>query len=257
MSRCSRVSICGAVSSKKIAFGFVLLLFALWMERTPCFAAVDKEEKLLQGADRSLWFEKARERQDRITGLQASVVQRKRHPSLRGEVVTEGTLVYRKPDFLRWEVVRPDPVIIVVDGRTMTTYYPSRKEAEKKFLADSPFSRGAMDFLVSGLSLSLTELERRFQVDLFHGEGYFLLKLVPKGRWLSRSVASISIYNEEEGMTLRRVVFEGTGGERTETIFSNMVLNPTLPPDAFDLRLGPDVRWVESGETEKARVDGP
>ena len=49
-------------------------------------------------------------------GLQAAVVQRRRHPSLKGELVSEGTLSYRKPALLRWEVVRPESMIVVMDG---------------------------------------------------------------------------------------------------------------------------------------------
>jgi len=209
------------------------------------------------GTERAAWFEKTKERQKGIEGLQAAVVQRKRHPSLKGEQVSEGTLLYRKPGLLRWEVVRPYNVVVVMDGRTMTTYHPSRKEAERKFLTDSLATRAAAEFLNVGMMLSLPELERRFHVELLRGEGYFVLKLSPRGKVLSRAVSSISIYHAEEEGTPRRIVVQGTGGGWTETSFTRVVTNPALAPDAFDLRLGPDVNVIEEGGVGKVREDAP
>jgi outer membrane lipoprotein-sorting protein len=209
------------------------------------------------GTERAVWFEKTRERQKDVDGLRAAVVQRKRHPSLKGEQVSEGTLLYRKPALLRWEVVRPESVILVMDGRKLTVYHPSRKEAERKYLTDSLATRAAVEFLTVGMAPSLPELERRFHVELFRGEGHFVLKLSPRGKWLSRAVSSISIYHGEEGIAPRRVVVQGARGDWTETSLTRVVANPALPPDAFELRLGPDVTVFEEGGVGKVREDAP
>lgn len=232
---------------------------ALWMAvaAVPAVAGEPRPEVPVPEAERARWFDKARERQKGIEGLEATVVQRRRHPSLKGEQVSEGTLLYRKPALLRWEVVRPDRMIVVMDGRTLTTYHPARKEAERKFLTDSLATRAAVEFLTVGMAPSLPELERRFHVELLRGEGYFVLKLLPRGKWLSRAVSSISIDHPEEGGTPRRIVVQGAGGDWTETRFTSVVTNPAFPPDAFALRLGPDVNVTEEGGIGKVRQDAP
>lgn len=223
----------------------------------PTVGGAQPPEVPVTGPERSLWFENTRGRQKDIDGLQASVVQRKRHPSLKGEQVSEGTLMYRKPALLRWEIVRPEPMTLVMDGSKLTVYHPLRKEAERKYLSDSMATRAAVEFLTVGMAPSLPELERRFRVELLRGEGYFVLKLFPRGKWLSRAVSSISVYHGEEGIAPRRVVVEGAGGERTETSLTRVVANPAFPPDVFDLRLGPDVNVIEEGGIGKVREDAP
>jgi outer membrane lipoprotein-sorting protein len=233
---------------------------AFWLAfaaEVPFAVGAQPPEVPVSGPERSLWFEKTRERQKDVDGLRASVVQRKRHPSLKGELVSEGMLLYRKPALLRWEIVRPESMILVMDGSKLTVYHPSRKEAERKYLSDSMATRAAVEFLTVGMAPSLQELERRFRVELLRGEGYFVLKLFPRGKWLSRAVSSISVYHGEGGIAPRRVVVEGAGGERTETSLTRVVANPAFPPDAFDLRLGPGVNVIEEGGIGKVREDAP
>lgn len=211
----------------------------------------------ISGAERDRWFEGARERQKGITGLSATVVQRKRDPLLKNEAVSRGKLSFRKPASLRWEVESPERWIVVMDGRTVTTYYPARKEAERRDMQDDFSSRAALGFIESGISASLPELERRFHVDLFRSDDQVVLRLIPRSKMLSRAVASIRIHQDPVEGRPRRIVVEGARGDRTETTFSGVTLNPDFPPDTFSLRLGPEVRVTETGGPERNRVDAP
>ena len=213
--------------------------------------------KAISGAERDRWFEEVRERQKRITGLSAAVVQRKRDPLLKNEAVSRGKLSFRKPASLRWEVESPERRIVVMDGRTVTTYYPTRKEAERRDIRDDFASRAALGFFESGISASLPELERRFHVDLFRSDDQVVLRLIPRSKMLSRAVASIRIHQDPVEGRPRRIVVEGARGDRTETTFSGVTLNPDFPPDTFVLRLGPEVRVTETGGPERNRGDAP
>jgi len=213
--------------------------------------------RTITGAERDRWFEAVRERQKGITGLSAAVVQRKRDPLLKNEAVSRGKLSFRKPASLRWEVESPERRIVVMDGRSVTTYYPARKEAERRDMQDDAASRAALGFFESGISASLPELERRFHVDLFRSDDAVILRLIPRSKMLSRIVASIRIHQDPLEGRPRRIVVEGTRGDRTETTFSGVTLNPDFPADSFSLRLGPEVRITETGEPGRNRIDGP
>jgi outer membrane lipoprotein-sorting protein len=213
--------------------------------------------KTISGAERDRWFEEVRERQKGITGLSAGVVQRKRDPLLKNEAVSRGKLLFRKPDSLRWEVESPERMVVVMDGRKVTTYYPARKEAERKDMQDDFASRAALGFFESGSSPSLTELERRFHVELFRSDDQVVLRLIPRSKMLSRVIASIRIDQDPAEGRPRRIVVEGARGDRTETTFSGVTLNPDFPPETFTLRLGPEVRVTETGGPERNRIDGP
>jgi outer membrane lipoprotein-sorting protein len=234
------------------------LILALFLSPRPNLA----EEavpggKTISGAERDRWFEELRERQKEITGLSAAVVQRKRDPLLKNEAVSRGKLSFRKPASLRWEVESPERRIVVMDGRTATTYYPMRKEAERRDMQDDFASRAALGFIESGISASLTELERRFHVELFRSDDEVVLRLIPRSKMLSRVIASIRIHQDPAEGRPRRIVVDGARGDRTETTFSRVTLNPEFPPDTFSLRLGPEVRVTETGGPERKRIDDP
>jgi outer membrane lipoprotein carrier protein len=234
------------------------MLLALLLSPRPNLAEeIVPDGKMISGAERDRWFEEVRERQKGITGLSAAVVQRKRDPLLKNEAVSRGKLSFRKPDSLRWEVESPERRIVVMDGRTVTTYYPTRKEAERRDMQDDFASRAALGFFESGISASLADLERRFHVDLFRSDDEVVLRLIPRTKMLSRVIASIRIHQDPAEGRPRRIVVEGARGDRTETTFSRVVLNPEFPPDTFFLRLGPEVRVTETGGPERNRIDSP
>lgn len=234
------------------------MLFALVLSpRTNLAEETVPGGKTISGAERDRWFEEDRERQKGVTGLSAAVVQRKRDPLLKNEAVSRGKLSFRKPASLRWEVESPERRIVVMDGRTVTTYYPKRKEAERRDMQDDFASSAALGLFESGISASLPELERRFQVDLSRSDNEVVLRLIPRSKMLSRVIASIRIHQDPVEGRPRRIVVEGARGDRTETTFSGVTLNPEFPPDTFSLRLGPEVRVTETGGPERNRVDAP
>jgi len=234
-----------------------VLLALLLVPRSNLAEEIVPGGKAVSGAERDRWFKEVRERQKGITGLSAAVVQRKRDPLLKNEAVSRGKLSFRKPASLRWEVESPERRIVVMDGRTVTTYYPTRKEAERRDMQDDFASRAALGFFESGISASLPELERRFHVDLFRSDDQVVLRLIPRSKMLSRVIASIRIHQDPVEGRPRRIVVEGARGDRTETTFSGVTLDPVFPPDTFTLRLGPEVRVTEAGGPERNRTDGP
>lgn len=236
---------------------FATLLAMILSTRPNLAEEAGPDGKAISGAERGRWFDEARKRQKGITGLSAAVVQRKRDPLLKNEAVSRGKVWYRKPASLRWEVVSPERSVVVMDGRTVTTYHPARKEAERRDMQDDFASRAALGFFDSGISASLPELERRFHVDLFRSGDEVVLRLVPRAKMLSRVIASIRIHQDPVEGRPRRIVVEGARGDRTETTFSGVTLNPEFPPDTFSLRLGPEVRVTETGGPERNRIDTP
>jgi outer membrane lipoprotein-sorting protein len=199
----------------------------------------------LQGEERARAIEGLRARQRDVGTLRATVVQRKQHPMLKGEVVTEGTLLFRRPNRLRWEVATPERTIIVIDDQALVIYHPERREVERRDLRDDFGSRAVVDFLTAGMNLDVAELEKRFQVDLYRDDGRLSLVLTPRSRWVARAIASVTITQDEADALPRQIVVVGQKGDRTETSLAHAVVNPPLAEDAFTLRLGPEVRVVE------------
>jgi outer membrane lipoprotein carrier protein len=209
------------------------------------------------GDERAHVLERISQQQKEITSIRATIVQRKRHPLLKKDAVNEGVILFKKPNLLRWELDKPERMIIVIDGRTILSYYPNKKQAERKDLQENPTSRAAMEFLTSGMSVSVPELEKRFRVDLFREGGDIVLMLTPRSRWLARAIESIAIHQNEHDAIPRRIVFTGKKGDHTETELKDVIINPHIVENPFDLRMGPEVHVTDIGKEGVSRDDGP
>jgi outer membrane lipoprotein-sorting protein len=200
----------------------------------------------LQDDERARAIERLQMRQREVRTLRATIMQRKRHPLLKGEAVTEGTLLFSRPNRIRWEVETPERTIVVIDDQALVVYRPQRNEAERRDLRDDFATRAVVDFLRAGMNLDVAEMEKRFQVDLYRGDGLLTLVLTPRSRWVGQAIASVTITHYDEEAVPRQIAVVGQKGDSTETSLAHVVLNPPLAEDAFTLHLGPEVRVVEA-----------
>jgi outer membrane lipoprotein-sorting protein len=199
----------------------------------------------IEGKERIDVIESLQVQQRQIGSLRATVVQRRRHPLLATEAVSEGRFLFQKPDRVRWEVDKPDRLVLVMDGRSLVTYRPDRQEAERRDLGADFGARAAVEFLTSGMSLAVPELEKRFQVDMHREDGLVVLVLTPRSRWVAKAVASVALYRHDGDAVPNRIVISGQRGDWTEIILTDIVVNPPVAEDAFALRLGPGVRVTD------------
>ena len=241
----------GVVTARRIA---VLAAVALSLGMVQASAA--PEGVPLQGDERARAIAGLQARQREVNTLRAAVAQRKRHPLLKGEVVTEGTLLFRRPNRLRWEMATPERLIVAINEQMLVIYHPDRKEAERRDLRDDFGARAAMEFLAAGMSFDVAEMEKRFQVDLYREDGRLSLVLTPRSRWVARAVASVTINQEDADGLPRQIVVVGQKGDRTDTTLTHVVVNPPLAEDAFTLRLEPDVRVFEAGRSGQETPGG-
>jgi len=223
-------------------------LVCLLFSRLLGFAEAGATDNAIQGEERVRVLDRMRDQQREVAALRATIVQKRHHPLLRGEVLSEGTFLFKRPNQLRWEVDKPERTIIVMDGYMLLIYHPDRNEAERRDLRQDVISRAAVDFLISGISLDVTELEKRFQVDLYRESGRLALKLTPRSRLAAQAIASVTIYQGENEAIPRQIVLVGQKGDRTETILTHVSINPRIPEDTFTLRLGPKVKVTEVGK---------
>ena len=233
----------------------VVSLFLL-AGQAPARAQGARAGEEILGEERTRLLDGFRRRQSEVMALSARVIQRKSHPLLEKEVVSEGTLRYRRPNLMRWDVAGPVKMVVVMDGKTMTSYFPDRKEAFRRGLGDDMATQAAMEFFAAGMSASFAELEKRFRLELLRDDDGVVVRLSPRSRWLARAVSSIDIHHGSRDAVPKRVVVAGRRGDRTETRILDVTVNPTFAEDPFILVLGPDVRITEVGRPPAGGDDG-
>ncbi len=187
-----------------------------------------------------------------IDAIRSSASQDRGLTALDGDIHTEGIIIIKRPNMLRWESSAPVRSVIVSDGVTMTRYYPEIGEAEQVKIRDDFAARNTMDFFASLFWGSLDKLEQKFSLKLHEGAGQTVFVLMPRSKMLKRFVKSLSI--EYDTVTGLPVAFDMTtpGGDRTVTRFFHTEVNPDITPGIFKIVLAPGIRIINQIDSTEA-----
>lgn len=208
---------------------------------------------------RPLGAEESRAEVERLGALQAGtdsmaalVRQRKTGRNQARAVNTEGSILLKKPNLLRWEIRSPERLTIVVDGSYMWVYRPRAGEARKRDLARDMVARYTTEFFTSALMVSYEDLSKRFNVAVYKENADTVLELVPKSTIALKYLKKVSIsYRASDGMPERFVV-EGQNGNVTTTEMGEIRTEVPAGNDDFRLDLPKDVKIIgpEDDETQ-------
>lgn len=181
--------------------------------------------------------------QSGIDAVSAKVYQTKHLSMLKKAIEVEGTvIVVKHPRRLKWEVVKPDRSITAIDDNTITIYKPIEKEADIYDIESNIAAKQSMAFF-SDMWGDLSDLEKRFKVDIYLKNGIIIYKLVPISEMIVRYLTSIVIYFDETTGIPAGFELTTPKGDRHITSLRDVKTNPRLDTDAFNVRLPKDV-WV-------------
>ncbi len=193
---------------------------------------------------------------ERLSGIQAGIstmtagtVQVKTSPLLEGVVRTQGRIWIKRPAFLRWEIDRPERLVIVADAQALTVYRPKAREATIRLLANDMSARYTMEFFSSGMTLSMEELSKRFSVSVYSQASSTVVELRPKSRLAGKFLKKAVIAYGPEGIPEWFEV-ENANGAITRTELGSVDVNSEIPQATFKLQLPSDVVVRQLGEEE-------
>lgn len=228
---------------------FFMFLAAIFVPVTAHCAEAVPIGPPLGAAEAVVALERLSSIQAGITSMTASTVQSKTSPLLEGVVRTEGRIWTARPAFLRWEIERPERLVIVADAESMTVYRPKAKEATRRYLANDVTARYMMDFFSSGMTLTMEGLSKRFTVAVYSQAASTVVELRPKSKVAGRFLKKAIIAYGRDGMPLWFEV-ENANGASTVTELSEVAVNRDLPPATFKLELPAGVVVRELAEEE-------
>lgn len=205
-------------------------------------------EQEVSSADKQSIFERLTELSKDTDSITATINQEKQLSLLKEKICIDGTVIMKKPNMFRWDIVKPDKSIIAVDGETMTVYHPEIKEAQVYNLIGNLIARNTMRFLTITMWGSLNEIEKNFTFNILRKEDEIIFKLVPVSKMISRYVSSIIIHYEEKTGFPRGFEITTPKGDKTVTRLSNIKINPEIKTGTFKIKLPEDVRITNNFE---------
>lgn len=166
-------------------------------------------------------FARLAARQQEIRTLGARFRQTKRVALLREPLVSSGRLEYRRPDYVRWEVAEPEPLVVEIAGGRLRAGPPGRLEPIEAVEADAA-ARLFRD--LGAIFTAAGELvPARFALAPGDADTSFIL--TPRDRAAARLVEAIELELDPASGAPRRTVLREANGDRTEIELSDLELN--------------------------------
>lgn len=180
------------------------------------------------------------ERQRALKSLEAGFVQDKNSELLLKPVISRGRFRFKAPDQVRWDYNRPDEMIVVFAGETLTTFRPDDGVAERITV---PKKHRRLVRILAGTQ-PLDELKVQFSLTLSDlGEPKpLVLTLKPIHRTLKRKLDRVRLEIDRSLLLPVVVEYHEADGDSTRYEFLDLEINPEVEDEVFELVLGADVR---------------
>jgi len=171
----------------------------------------------------------------KIKDLQADFHQEATLPMLNRVTEAGGRLYLKLPGKMRWEYLKGQEKIVVINGSTMWFYEPNEQQVTITDLTKVPNSQELLTFLTG-----MGDLRRDFLVDETQSpvetkEGYFMVKLLPKSK--TSQWTSLRLLIEPGSFHVVQTAFEGIQGERTHIQYYNIKTDLGLPEELFQFKI--------------------
>lgn len=166
-------------------------------------------------------------RYDATRTLKAAFRQTVESPTLAGPIEASGTVIFEKPNRMRWEYAAPDEQTIVGDGETLWIYQPDLKQVIRTPLRSAFQSSTPVTFLAG-----LGDVRRDFEPSLVADERErWVVKLVPRQADAGIGAMQLAIRKTDASVAEARVT--DAAGTVTTIRFSGEERNAVVPAETF------------------------
>jgi outer membrane lipoprotein-sorting protein len=148
----------------------------------------------------------------------------------------------------RWELGQPPQTIALRQPDQLVIIYPRLKRAEKYPLSGVPAGpvKDAFALLDASLPRDRAAMEDRFRLlSAVETNATLQVTLQPKSASARKFISEIVIGFHTNDFAIAMTEMQFADGSILRNDFTNVVLNPAIPPEKFEAVLAPDVTVVE------------
>ncbi len=184
---------------------------------------------------------KVQERYDATRDFTANVTQEMTIASLGKTTTAHGTVAFKKPGKMRWDLTAGDPQIIVADGQTLWLYQPKENQVLK-----APFDAAFRSTTPISFLTGVGRIAQDFDVSLDgenHGEPVLHLLLVPRR---NASVGRLRLTVARDSGEIQGAEVHDPLGNVSRLRFDQIRRNLALSDDQFTFEVPPGVDVVSA-----------
>jgi outer membrane lipoprotein-sorting protein len=186
--------------------------------------------------------------QANIQSWTADLTQTRTLKVLTQPLVAAGKVWVEGPTRFRWELGQPPQTIALRQPDQLLLVYPRLKRAEKYSLTNVPPGplRDALALLDASFPRDRATMESRFRVLLaVETNSTLQVSLEPKSAAARKFMSEIMVAFRTNDFALTATAMRFADGSSMRNDFTNIVINPAIPPDTFTPKLAADVTVVE------------
>lgn len=176
-------------------------------------------------------------RQRAVRSLTATFEQVRTSALLLEPETSHGRFWYRAPGQVRWEYESPRRMVVLFDGRTLSTFIPRERSLERIRVPSR--QRRYLDFLVGTRPLDDLVGQFRIAVRDVDPRSPLMVRLEPVSRIIARHVAEITLKIDRKLKLPVSVEYREADGDMTRYCFSHVQVDPEIDPGKFELRVPP------------------
>ena len=185
---------------------------------------------------------KVQARYDATHDFTADVTQESTIASLGKTVTTHGTIVFKKPGKMRWDLTDTDPQLIVADGATLWLYRPADRQVLKAPF-DAAFRSSAPISFLTGVGRITQDFDAKLDGESPDHQTLYLL-LVP--RQAASDVGQLRLAVARDSFDIRGADVHDPLGNVSRLRFDHVKRNTGVADEQFAFTVPPGVDVINA-----------
>ena len=164
--------------------------------------------------------------------IRAQFKQEKYMDILSNTIQSEGEILFRKPNLLKWAYHQPFQYTIVLDGKEIKV-----KDEEKTNtfnITSSKVFKQVNDLIVSSVNGKILQ-EDKFDIDYFQDAKNFVAFMEPREEQMKKFVSKIELFFDKNDFTVNKIILREPNADYTLIQFLNKKINSSISDEEFNI----------------------
>ena len=189
------------------------------------------QEKLTD-AEQKIFKEKVQKTAQITKSIQSDFTQTKHLSVLNNAIVSEGLLIFKAPDLVKWEYTKPyKNIAIFKDDKLLVNNEGKKDEMD---LSSNRMFRSLNTLIVNSIKGDMFD-ETQFEISYFKNGHDYLVKFIPKDKRLKKFIASFELKFDKDSAQVSEVKMMEPNEDFTLIVFKNKQLNATVSESVFKI----------------------
>jgi outer membrane lipoprotein-sorting protein len=187
------------------------------------------------------------EQQQKIQSVIANFSQKKETALARKPLISSGQVKFKRPDRIHWIYLKPEPVEVAIDGRSIWLYNPGRSQAEQYSLARSKRTARYLEPLTAVFQKTFAQLAEGYAIALegIEADHTYHFRLQPNEEKIQKVLSRVDLWIDKTSGAILRCKMVEFNGDQWSLEFKNLQINPPLTDDDLKIKIPPSVRVLE------------